>query len=511
MILINQGNNNNNTDPLSATLVTASDDPLFSSSKAQSQSSRTNSPSIANDPLSRPTDTSSSTPLSPASRSSATAAKKSSPSSSIFGDIDVSKLGTSNGKKHTVRSPALRGKQYDLEDEEDLFGGGGHRTRKPSKVTTPTPSVAKSPTTQQQDIPALKKTSASPAPSSAPLVPSSPVIQQQKSPVVQQRQPTVSKPVMEQPAASKSETPANKEEKPTVSSSSSSFFRFFKSSNNSNSNSKNSSSASSIASVNAPSPIVAKNHDTVNSTTTATTPALPPPAAAPVPPVRQPAPPVPAPASLQQQQPMYRPNGIQQRQVLLEEQEEEEEEEEPVPIIEDEATRAFAEDNVISFTPSLSSYRSISPELTMDALKIDIPPAHHISKKLVPSISTPTNNVDDPWSNPLLMQPTVEPSISSPLAVKVQDIEPQKRTAFADLINSWNTGKSNTKEYHTNSQDPKEFFDHVAEERRDIGFAGIREHEDDSEDDDDEEDEQQQDHYRRPQQLDYQDEINPWN
>jgi len=139
----------------------------------------------------------------------------------------------------------------------------------------------------------------------------------------------------------------------------------------------------------------------------------------------------------------------------------------------------------------------------MDALKIDIPTSTHTTaiKKLVPSISTPTNNVDDPWSNPLLMQPTVEPSVSSPLVVKVQDIEPQKRTAFADLINSWNTGKSNNKEY-TNNQDPKEFFDHVAEERRDIGFAGIREHDD--------EEEEEEEHYHR-QQLDYQDEINPWN
>lgn len=473
---------------------------MSSSSKAQSQSSRTNSPSIANDPLSRPADTSSSTPLSPARRSAT--AKSSSPSSSIFGDIDVSKLGTSNGKKHTVRSPALRSKQYDVEDEEDLFGGGGHRTRKTSKVTTPTPSV-KSPTMHQQDIPAVKKTSAPPPPLPPTSVPSpspSPVLQQQKPAVVQQKQQTVSKPVVEQPVEQpvRNETSTVKEEKPTVSSSSSSFFRFFKSSNNnSNTNSKNSSSASSIASVNAPSPIVAKSHDTVNSTTTTATPVAPPPA----PPVRQP-----APTPSQQQQPMYRQNGIQQRQAEEEQEEEEDEADqvEPVPVIEDEATRAFAEDNIISFKPTLLSYRSISPELTMDALKIDIPTNTHTSKKLVPSISTPTHNVDDPWSNPLLMQPTVEPSISSPLVVKVQDIEPQKRTAFADLINSWNTGKSNNKEY-TNSQDPKEFFDHVAEERRDIGFAGIREHDD--EDDDEEEDE----HYHRQQQLDYQDEINPWN
>lgn len=491
----------NYLDPLNATLVSASDDPLFSptitsnSSKAQSQSSRTNSP-IPNDPLSRPTDTSSSTPISPrratnASKNSSN--NSSSPNSSIFGDIDVSKLGTSNGKKHTVRSPALRSKQYDMEDEDDLFGGG-HRTRKTSKAPTPAslPPVKKSPTVIHQDIP-QPSVSKNVSPMSVPASLPSPIIQQ-KPQVVQPSKPIIEQPVEQQPAKNETST---KEEKPTVSSSSSSFFRFFKSSNNnSNTNSKNSSSASSIASVNAPSPIV-KNNDAVNSTI-----ASPPP---PPPPVRQQAPP--PPLSSQQHQPI-KPEYINNSKSNVAQQQQEEEEEEPEEqhhIIEDEATRAFAEDDVITFKPTLLNYRSISPELTMDALKIDTPTiSTNITKKLVPSISTPTNNVEDPWSNPLLIQPIVEPSISSPLVVKVQDIEPQKRTAFADLINSWNTGKSNNKEY-TRNQDPKEFFDHVAAERRDIGFAGIRE-QDEEEDDDDEE----QEHYHR-QQLDYHDEINPWN
>lgn len=398
-----------------------------------------------------------------------------------------------------------------MEDEDDLFGGG-HRTRKTSKAPTPTslPPVKKSPSVIHQDIPppaVTKNVSPMPVPASLP----SP-ISQQKPQAVQPTKPIIEQPVEQQPA--KSEISVTKDEKPTVSSSSSSFFRFFKSSNNnSNTNSKNSSSASSIASVNATSPIV-KNNDAVNSTITS--PPSPPPAvrqqAPPPPPVRQQAP-LP-PLSSQQYQPIKpeyinnsKSNVTQKQQEEEEEEEEEDEPEEQHRIIEDEATRAFAEDDVITFKPTLLNYRSISPELTMDALKIDTPTiSTNITKKLIPSISTPTNNVEDPWSNPLLIQPIVEPSISSPLVVKVQDIEPQKRTAFADLINSWNTGKSNNKEYIRN-QDPKEFFDHVAAERRDIGFAGIQEQDDEEDNDDDEE---EQEHYHR-QQLDYQDEINPWN
>ncbi|CEP08828.1 hypothetical protein [Parasitella parasitica] len=486
-------------DPLNATLVSASEDPLFSPSiknKAQSQSSRTNSPT-PNDPLSRPTDTSSSTPLSPRRGGAITANATKSPSSSIFGDIDVSKLGTSNGRKHTVRSPALRNTQYDLEDEEDLFGGA-KRTRKPSKPTTPPSPSVKSATILNQDIPSSRKANVSP-----PMpAPASPIIQQ-KPTIVEPKKPIIEKPAEQPPPPQqhqqqqrkepvKNETPVTREEKPIVSSSSSSsFFRFFKSSNsNSNANSKNSSSASSVASVNAPSPIV-KSNDAVNSL---------PPQSPPVP--HQVLPPSP----LQQHQRLNKANHIkptviqsqQQQQQEDEEDEEPEEPEEQFPAIEDEATRAFAEDNGISFKPTLLNYRSISPELTMDALKIDTRIVNNVThKKLLPSISTPTHNIEDPWSNPVI-QPTVEPSISSPLVVKVQDIEPQKRTAFADLINSWNTGKSNNEEYP--SQDPKEFFEHVAAEQRDFGFAGIRDQDEDD----------QQKHYQS-QQLDYQDEMNPWN
>ncbi|KAI8635789.1 hypothetical protein BD408DRAFT_438601, partial [Parasitella parasitica] len=146
-------------DPLSATL----DDPLFSpimKSKPQSQSSRTNSP-IPDDPLSRPTDTSSSTPLSPRRGGAIATNATKSPSSSIFGNIDVSKLGTPTGRKHTIHSPALRDTKYDLEDEDDLFGGG-HRTRKPSKPTLSSSSSIKSATTINQDIPTPKRANVSP-------------------------------------------------------------------------------------------------------------------------------------------------------------------------------------------------------------------------------------------------------------------------------------------------------------------------------------------------------------
>jgi hypothetical protein len=105
----------------------------------------------------------------------------------------------------------------------------------------------------------------------------------------------------------------------------------------------------------------------------------------------------------------------------------------------------------------------------MDALTVN-----DTNKKLNTSISTPTR-VDDPWSEILAVNQnfTIEPSMSSPLAVKVQDIEPEKRTVFADLIQSWNTGNSTSQEFTVREDDPDTFYDHIAEERRDVGFAGI--------------------------------------
>lgn len=447
--------------------MSATDDPLFSSdSRTTSQSSRTNSP-VSNDPLTRPSssngrlDISSSTPISTSPRraNAKTSGSLSPGSNSIFGDIDVSKLGTINGHSKRVSNTSLRStatlrssKQYDLEDEEDLlFGGKSISRNRVNSKTSPDASIhKKSPMTTHTTLPPKKHEDKNPSsvviPTPRKSTPPPPAV---VTPAIikQVEQPTITKPT---------EKPQEKttEEKPT---SSSSFFRFFKSNTT---QSKPSSSASSAASVNAPSsPVVStEGNDTIKT---------------PIP--------VSAPPSHRQKtmQPQPRTVGKKQQHVVAE-QEEEEEDDDQVQRhqIIDEATRAFADD-VMTFKPTMRPALYFAPELTMDALTIDTPP----NKKLIPSVSTPTaTTVDDPWSNlrqPILLNGPIEPSISSPLAVKEQDIEPQKRAAFADLIASWNTGggQQQMQQSTTTSEDPDQFFSHVAEEKRDIGFSGIHEDE----------------------------------
>ncbi|KAI7905721.1 uncharacterized protein BX663DRAFT_500690 [Cokeromyces recurvatus] len=148
------------------------------------------------------------------------------------------------------------------------------------------------------------------------------------------------------------------------------------------------------------------------------------------------------------------------------------------------------------------------------------------------SISTPTtmltnNLVEDPWSEiPIISKKdliskqspshqdnfvpgmssievpiiTTEPSISSPLIVKTQDIEPQKRRAFADLIASWNTGQRNKNIEDSNHS--HQFFEHIAEESRDIGFAGIEGNKDNT---------SHSQNQVIPPIMDWTEEENPWN
>ena len=420
---------------MNAAVVTASDDPLFSPTKS-SQSTRTSTP-VPNDPLSRPSsnsplDSSNSTPVSP--RRTNTSIKT---NGSIFGDIDVSKLGGSTHSKR-VSSASLRSStalRSDSFDEDDLFGGGkrASRTRLPSKATTP---PQKSPLPSNQVIetpidPVEPKRTVTPTQVALPVKPSTPPA------------PPMKKSSPPPPVEDTSE-----EKQP------SSFFasasRFFKSSNN-NTPSKTSSSASSIASAHAP------LEEPVQ---------LPPP--------------------IKQQQQASPPPPMKQTQLpppsaqIIPPQEIEEEDEEEISVIEDEATRAFADD-VITFQPTAHytpDYASLGPDLDSLHITLDTSPNR---KLMIPSISTPTSTgaeVDDPWldgfTKPLLGP--IEPSASSPIQpqhrISVQDIEPQKRSAFADLISSWNTGQTNPNVMPP-QVDPEQFLHHVAEEQRDVGFAGI--------------------------------------
>lgn len=510
-------------DPLNAALVTASDGPLFTPTK-MSKSSRTSSPA-STDPLSRnsrpssPLDTSSSTPISPR-RTTATTTSKT--SGSIFGDIDVSKLGgggsgNSNGLYNkrvsttSLRSSAtLRSsKQFD-EDEEDLFGGGRvSRTRVVSKATSPTLSNTssaskKSPPSNSSPILSAEPTTTTilPTPRKSPTPPPPP---RQPTPEITTTAPAPSS--QQQPPIEENTRPVI-EEKP-----SSSFFasasRFFKSS--SNNQSKTSSSASSIASVNSSN---IPQDDSVASNARKNPPSTgqqqpPQPSQQTQPPQLPQQTQQPKPISIQQNIPAIQSRNMVNNHAVKEEEEEEEEEEEHVNghVIEDEATLAFADD-VINFKAKSyqPDYASITPDLSMDALSLDV----HSNKRLLPSASTPTASqadVDDPWydgaailssthtssfatpSSKLPISLNIEPSLSSPLQqrsqhkIAVEEIEPQKRSAFADLISSWNTGQTSSNDVYgaVHTEDPEQFFSHVAEEQRDIGFAGITGEEDEDE------------------------------
>ncbi|KAI8065069.1 hypothetical protein BDF21DRAFT_496671 [Thamnidium elegans] len=448
-------------DPLNATLVSASDDPLFSPSKI-SQSSRTSTPdplSRISSPSSSPLDVSSSTPIRRAAKPATTTNTTTANNNSIFGDIDVSKLAsngvyntTGNRNNNTLRTTTLRSNRQFEQDEEDLFGGGSRiRSRVQSKATHIISKIIE-PRTEPRTEPTTTRPVTEPTTTRPVTEQAEPVIPNPAPPVVIS---TPSSPPILNPTAANQITG---EEKPSSSSFFASASRFFKSSSHGNSP-KNSSAASSVSNV------------SIKSDTTVT----PPSARQPTPPARQPPP-------QQQKQPRKMatpPPPPRTMPITKYEEEEEEEDLSSHHVIEDEATRAFADD-VISFQANYTpDYTSLSNELSgMDSLRID-------NKRLLPSASTPTTvraDVDDPWfdNSRLALTGTIEPSVSSPLhKVSVHDIEPQKRSAFADLINSWNTGQN--KFESVQEEDHEQFFSHVAAEQGDVGFGGI------SNDDDDEE------------------------
>ncbi|ORZ00725.1 hypothetical protein BCR43DRAFT_485701 [Syncephalastrum racemosum] len=447
-------------DPLNAS---AADDPLFGSSgRSSSPLSRSTSSTTSNAPLSVVGDPlSSSTPSAP-SRTSPISSNSSSPrqpakrlpqtngkvnnnsnnNSSIFGDIDVSKLGRRSPRPSD--SPAS-----------------------PSPPPPP-PRTIKQQQQQQQPPPPPPRTSSVPPPEEAKPAdaarpPSPPQSARQSR---EEPQPDLNQP-QQQPQRQ------------------SLFSRFIKSS---------SSSSSSISST--------KSDDTP------TKPSQKPPPP-PVPPRQQ--------QRQQQQQqqsprqpplspqarppvPDRRPAVPPRKAVQNEEHESDEEDNQllvPTVVIEDEATRAFAADADTFNTkvkPTRLTYDD-DPELlaslTQD-LRFDDRPAPALS------VSTPTHAafddddvVADPWSVPPAaffnnMSRIPVGSTSSPLLksnangnsrkVSVNDIDPSKRSAFSDLIDSWNGQPKHPAEATIDhDQRQQQFLKRVAAEQRDVGFAGIRE------------------------------------
>lgn len=391
-------------DPLNAALVSSTDDPLFAPTKS-SQSTRTSSP-VKVDPLSRnDIDSSSSTPL----------FSRRTKAESIFGDIDVSKLGR--------RSPNSLRSNKPLEEDEDLFGGARRAPKKPPSIESNGDSMRK-----QQPVKITTTTT------TKPLVhPSSPV-----------------KVSTNPPSPAKTPTPPTPIKPSVEDTKSSSFFasasRFFKSS----SSTKPSASTSTSSSV---------SSDIQNQP-------VPPSVTLPSPP------PVDKTVVSVQQQQQTDPPQLQVVNRQVEEEEEENDTNDAIPVIEDEATRAFADETISFSTHAINYTTSLTPDLLIDgidSLKVRTP--------LSPSVSSPTHTTTttttgggvelDPWA----LSISLEPSVSSPITrVPVQEIEPQKRRVFADLITSWNTGQIHREREEV---DPDQFFHHIAEEQRDVGFAGI--------------------------------------
>ncbi|KAI8391674.1 uncharacterized protein BYT42DRAFT_557678 [Radiomyces spectabilis] len=480
-------------DPLSAASSSDVDDPLFGPSRRSLSTSRspaTTASAPVTDPLSRVSSSSS-------VKSSSSSHTKST-SGGIFGDIDVSKLGGGGVFANKRSTHALRSSirtPIDHDDEESLFGG------KPAKST-----VKRSPPASVHATADVARTSP---------IPKSPIASAKKEPSVQPaRTPTGSPKVLSRTSSyettstrgsvsnERPATPTKRE--PTVSSPSPINIG---ANNSTGSPSVNGTVTPPAVPATASSPAPSSPPRKASSSIFASAsrflksrspsnppPPPPPPASQPLPAPASPkitSPPPTPPAPARRSPPPLPPSSsaavprpVSQQHKRETEREEEEDEDpmesESIPIIvEDEATRAFADDTMkFSMTKPRADY-STSPELlaslTSDTLRLDEPPM------MIPSISTPAATQDtdslNPWSHTL--QFSLEPSSSSPQLNRKRssksaaaDIDPGKRAAFADLIASWHSGKPE-RELTVAKEDPEQFFTRVAVEQRDIGFAGI--------------------------------------
>ncbi|KAI8142894.1 hypothetical protein BJV82DRAFT_110680 [Fennellomyces sp. T-0311] len=447
-------------DPLSAAAAaTSNDDPLFGSTSSSNRSF-SSSPGPASkatvvDPLlslsrSRPNSpfdsSNGSAPGSPRHQAKRTTATTTN-NGSIFGDIDVSKLGGNSvfsSKRATLKTSPTPSLHAAEDDEDVLFGGGGRQRRQQQqqqqkvRQSPPPPPPHTSPPASSTTLSNPTSSSARSSVSDDRRLPSPPL--PERRPVKQTSPPTDS-----EASLSSSDRPQ-----------SSLFSRFIK-----------------------------KKAATPE-------PPPPPPRHAEEPSRKRVPPPVPprqsTPSASPPPPPPRREKPHQYSPKVEPEEEEEEEDVVPQVVIEDEATRAFAAD--IKFNTPTAAYAKAhydDPELLVSLtndLHFDNGPS------MIPSASTPTghqrsatastaseDNFGNPWSlspiDPLFSRTA---STSSPLLksnrlkVVPSEIEPAKRSAFADLIESWNGVKRKNGSKETQDD---QFFDHVAAEQRDIGFAGI--------------------------------------
>ncbi|KAI9285146.1 hypothetical protein BC943DRAFT_337652 [Umbelopsis sp. AD052] len=164
------------------------------------------------------------------------------------------------------------------------------------------------------------------------------------------------------------------------------------------------------------------------------------------------------------------------------------------PMFEDDPeTIAFRNDMSFSFKPSVPNTNFLDPTETF-------PPTEDLHTTIIPTktnISQRTADIDDPWQSSIIpIQTTIDPpAVIKPdfdmtafqpldigghhtdkLKVNSESIPESKRNAFSDLISNWNSGSVGQMEYMTDPaymQDDSEFYQRVASQQSDVGFKGI--------------------------------------
>jgi hypothetical protein len=168
----------------------------------------------------------------------------------------------------------------------------------------------------------------------------------------------------------------------------------------------------------------------------------------------------------------------------------------PQPMFEDDPeTIAFRNDMSFSFKPSVPNTNFLDPTEPF-------PPSNEdLHTTIIPKnpISQRTADIDDPWQSSIIpIQTTIHtPAVVKPnpdfdmsafqpldvgghhatnLKVNSESIPENKRNAFSDLISNWNSGSVGQMEFMTDPaymQDDSEFYRRVASQQSDVGFKGI--------------------------------------
>jgi hypothetical protein len=163
---------------------------------------------------------------------------------------------------------------------------------------------------------------------------------------------------------------------------------------------------------------------------------------------------------------------------------------------EDPETVAFRNDMSFSITPVMPNTTYLDPmepfPPSNDDLHVNIIPQHTVN-------SDGAADIDDPWQSSIIpIKTTIHPpSIVKPnpdfdlsafqpmdearrtsenLKISSSSIPENKRNAFSDLISNWNSGSVGQMEFITDpayQQDDTEFYRRVASQQSDVGFKGI--------------------------------------